>query len=179
MKRKISKFETWLYDNVFNNEKLGVVFSYDLFNIYNNIKRKIRTIKSWSIFFKFWKIPTYIDSFNSAVEFAELEIKELRDQIEDRDIQIELCIDILVEQLTDKQLSEIDATREAYELIYPDTWKDRIDYKYLTDREAHKRFDRDYENHRDAISPYNDSYHDLMDYEISQLKKGGIYEASY
>ena len=101
------------------------------------------------------------------------------DQIEDRDNQIEHCIDILVEQLDDKHLSEIDATREAYELVYPDTWKNRIDYKYLTDREAHKRFDTDYENHRDAMSPYNDSYHDLMDYEISYLKKGGIYETSY
>ena len=44
--------------------------------------------------------------------------------------------------------------REAYELVYPDTWKNRIDYKYLTDREADRQFekslDTDYENHRDA-----------------------------
>ena len=95
MKRQQPKFQTWFYDNVLNNQKLDVLFRNDLFNIYNNIRRKIRTIKSWSIFIKFWKIPTYIDSFNSAVEFAECQIKELRDDVEHRDHQIEELINYL------------------------------------------------------------------------------------
>ena len=176
---KLSKFETWYYENVLNNQKLDVLFRNDLFNIYNNIKRKIRTIKSWSIFFKFWKIPTYIDNFNDAVNFAKHEIKDLREIIERKDDQVDTLIEALVEEYTSNQMTPEEAHREVYQMTYYDNWVNRIPSQYLTEQEAEDKFDRQLDNYVTADPIANMGYQELMDFEISQLKKGGIYETSY
>ena len=177
MKRKISKFETWLYDNVFNDQDSA--YRHDIYSIYCKIKRTIRTIKSWSIFLKFWKIPSYIDSFNSAVEFAECQIKELRDEVENKDHQIEELINYLVDEFMEQQMTEEEANREAYKLAYYDTWQHHIPSKYLTKREADRQFEKSLDDYVTYDPIADATYHQMMDYELGQLKKGGIYETSY
>ena len=98
---KLPKFETWLYNNVFNNEKIS--FRHALCSSYWRFKRRVKIIKSWSIFFKFWKIPTYIDNFNDAVNFAKCEIKDLRKVIERKEDQVEYLIETLARVPADKK----------------------------------------------------------------------------
>ena len=171
--------EVWLYDNVFNNQKLDTILRMNLCSTYNNIKRKIRTIKSWSIFIKFWKIPTYIEDYNDAVNFAKCEIKDLRKVIERKEDQVEYLIETLATEYIDQQMSEDEAYREVYQMTYYDNWENRIPSKYLTDKEAEDKFDRDLDAHI-THDPIGDAgYQELMDYELYRLKKGGVYEASY
>jgi len=173
-----TNIEIWLYDNVFNNDKIS--FRHALWSFYCRSKRRVAIIKSWSIFFKFWKIPTYISNFNNAVEFAEHEIKELREVIEHKDYLIEeVLIDALIEGYMHNQMPIDEAYRDVYKLAYYDKWVDRIPSKYLTDKEAEDKFDRDLDRHI-LSDPIGDaSYREMMNYELCQLKKGGVYETNY
>ena len=174
---KLPKFETWLYNNVFNNEKIS--FRHALCSSYWRFKRRVKIIKSWSIFFKFWKIPTYIDNFNDAVNFAKHEIKDLREVIERKDDQVDTLIKALIDEYTRNQMSPIEAFREVYQMTYYDKWVNRIPSQYLTEKEAEDKFDRDLDNYVTADPIANAGYQELMDYELYELKKGGIYETSY
>ena len=174
---KLPKFETWLYNNVFNNEKIS--FRHALCSSYWRFKRRVRIIKSWSIFFKFWKIPTYIDNFNDAVNFAKCEIKDLREVIERKDNQVDTLIEALIEEYTRNQMTPEEAHREVYQMTYYDKWVNRIPSEYLTEKEAEDKFDRDLDNYVTADPIANAGYQELMDYELYELKKGGIYETSY
>ena len=174
-----TNIEIWLYDNVFNNDKIS--FRHALWSFYCRSKRRVAIIKSWSIFFKFWKIPTHIANFNNAVDFAKHEIKELREVIEDKDYLIEKLIEQLIIEYTNHLgMSEEEAYREAHQRAYEfDSWIDHIPSKYLTEDEAEGKFDRDLDNHVTYDPIANASYTQMMDYELCQLKKGGIYEANY
>ena len=174
---KLPKLETWLYNNVFNNEKIS--FRHALCSSYWRFKRRVRIIKSWSIFFKFWKIPTYIDNFNDAVNFAKHEIKDLREVIERKDNQVDTLIEALIEEYTRNQMTPEEAHREVYQMTYYDKWVNRIPSEYLTEKEAEDKFDRDLDNYLTHDPIADMGYQELMDFEISQLKKGGIYETSY
>ena len=174
---KLSKFETWLYNDVFNNEKIKI--RHYLCSYYWRFKLNVKTIKSWSIFFKFWKIPTYIENFNDAVNFAKHEIKDLREIIERKDDQVDTLIEALVEEYTSNQMTPEEAHREVYQMTYYDNWVNRIPSQYLTEEEAEDKFDRQLDSYVTADPIANMGYQELMDYEISQLKKGGIYETSY
>ena len=174
---KLPKFETWLYNNVFNNEKIS--FRHALCSFWWSFKRRVRIIKSWSIFFKFWKIPTYIDNFNDAVNFAKHEIKDLREVIERKDNQVDTLIEALIEEDTRNQMTPEEAHREVYQMTYYDKWVNRIPSEYLTEKEAEDKFDRDLDNYVTADPIANAGYQELMDYELYELKKGGIYETSY
>jgi hypothetical protein len=146
---KLPKFETWLYNNVFNNEKIS--FRHALCSTYWRFKRRVRIIKSWSIFFKFWKIPTYIDNFNDAVNFAKHEIKDLREVIERKEDQVDTLIEGINTEYTRNQMSPEEAHREVYQMTYYDKWENRIPSKYLTEKEAEDKFDRDLDNYLHMI----------------------------
>ena len=169
--------ETWLYDNVFNNEKIS--FRGALWTSYCRFKRRVKTIKSWSIFLKFWKIPEYIYYFNSAVDFAKHEIEDLREVIHCKENQVDTLIETLATAYIDQQMSEEEAYREVYQMTFYDNWENHIPSKYLTEREAEDKFDRDL----DAFvthDPIGDAGNiEVMNWELSELKKGGMYEASY
>jgi len=169
-----TKIETWLYDNVFNNDKISI--RHDLCSIYCRFKRRVAIIKSWSIFLTFWKLPSAIAAFNNAVMFAKYEIKDLQAEIKNRDHQIEELIEHLVDEFADQQMTEEEANREAYKLVYYDRWQNHIPIKYLTEEEAEDKFDRDLDAHVTYDPIADATYHQMMDYELCQLKKGGIYE---
>ena len=64
-------------------------------------------------------------------------------------------------------------------MTYYDKWVNRIPSQYLTEKEAEDKFDRDLDNYVTADPIANAGYQELMDYELYELKKGGIYETSY
>ena len=177
--KKLSKFETWLYNDVFNNEKISI--RHYLCSIYWRFKRRVKIIKSWSIFFKFWKLPAYIDNFSSAVGFAKLEIEDLREVIKRKDDQVDTLIVALIEEYTRNQMSPEEAHREAYQMAFyhEDQWYRHLPNKYQTEKEIDQIFDDDLDAYltRDPIG--DAGYQELMNFELSQLKKGGIYETSY
>ena len=149
----------------------------------HRVRMVIFNIIDWfklsKIFLTFWKLPRAIQGFNSAVNFAKHEIKDLREVIERKDDQVDTLIAALIEEYTRNQMSPKEAHREVYQMTYYDKWVNRIPSQYLTEKEADDKFDRDLDNYVTADPIANMGYQELMDYEISQLKKGGIYETSY
>ena len=143
-----------------------------IFNIINWIKLS-------KIFLTFWKLPRAIEGFNNAVDYAKHEIKDLHEVIERKDDQVDTLIAALIEEYTRNQMSAEEAHREVYQMTYYDKWVNRIPSKYLTEKEAEDKFDRDLDNYVTADPIANAGYQELMDYELYELKKGGIYETSY
>jgi hypothetical protein len=76
-------------------------------------------------------------------------------------------------------MTEEEANREAYKLAYYDTWQHHIPSKYLTKREADRQFEKSLDDYVTYDPIADATYHQMMDYELGQLKKGGIYETSY
>ena len=171
-----TNIEIWLYDNVFNNQKIP--FRSALWSFYNRTKRRVAIIKSWSILFKFWKIPTYISNFNNAVDFAKDEIKHLNNEIGNKEYLIERLIERLVDEYVDQQMSEEEAHREAYKFAYrgDDEWYRYLPSKFQTEKEEDEIFDNDLDAYltRDPIGDATNEQ--MMNYELCQLKEGGIYE---
>ena len=157
--------------NVFNR-----IHDYLRYKLYSAYKRKY-----YSLFLKLWKLPKYIMSYQSAVMFAEYEIKDSHKRIEKQEYIIERLIEQLIIEFTDQLgMSEKEAYREAYQLAYEyDTWINHIPSKYLTEEEAEDKFERDLDNHVTYDPIADASCTQMMDYELSQLKKGGVYETSY
>ena len=149
----------------------------------HRVRMVIFNIIDWfklsKIFLTFWKLPRAIQGFNSAVNFAKHEIKDLREVIERKDDQVDTLIAALIEEYTRNQMSPKEAHREVYQMTYYDKWVNRIPSQYLTEKEADDKFDRDLDNYVTADPIANAGYQELMDYELYELKKGGIYETSY
>ena len=143
-----------------------------IFNIINWIKLS-------KIFLTFWKLPRAIEGFNNAVDYAKHEIKDLHEVIERKEDQVDTLIVALIEEYTRNQMSTREAHREVYQMTFYDNWENHIPSKYLTEREAEDKFDRDL----DAFvthDPIGDAGNiEVMNWELSELKKGGMYEASY
>ena len=86
----------------------------------------------------------------------------------------------LVHEYAEKY-SEKEAHREAYEFAYrhDDQWYRHLPNKFQTEKEADQIFDEDLDNYltRDPIGDAGNI--EVMNWELSELKKGGLYEASY
>ena len=151
----------------------------------HRVRMVIFNIIDWfklsKIFLTFWKLPRAIQGFNSAVNFAKHEIEDLREVIERKDDQVDTLIVALIEEYTRNQMSPEEAHREAYQMAFygEDQWYRHLPNKYQTEKEMDQIFDDDLDAYltRDPIG--DAGYQELMNFEISQLKKGGIYETSY
>jgi len=143
-----------------------------IFNIINWIKLS-------KIFLTFWKLPRAIEGFNNAVDYAKHEIKDLHEVIERKEDQVDTLIVALIEEYTRNQMSTREAHREVYQMTYYDKWVDHIPSGCLTEEEAEDKFDRDLDRHITSDPIGDASYHEMMNYELCQLKKGGVYETNY
>ena len=137
--------------------------------------------KCYSLFLKFWKLPEFILSYESAVDFAKYEIKDLRRELEYKEDLLDRVVQRLVDELLDQDMSLEEAHREAYEFAYrhDDQWYRHLPNKFQTEKEADEIFDEDLDNYltRDPIGDAGNI--EVMNWELSELKKGGLYEASY
>jgi hypothetical protein len=142
-------------------------------------KRKYYTLLVKTL--RFWKIPSYILSYESAVEYAQYEIKDLRRELEYKEDLLDRVIQRLVDEFLDQDMSLEEAHREAYEFAYADEdeWYRHLPNKYQTEEEKEKIFDDDLDAYvtRDPIA--NASCYQHMEYELNHLKKGGVYETNY
>ncbi len=148
------------------------------YKYHSGYKRKYNAILIRSL--KFWKMPHYILNYMTAVHVAKHEIKDLNDRLYDKEAIIERLIESLVCEYAEKY-SEKEAYREAYEYAYKhdDQWYRNLPNKYQTEKEADQIFDEDLDNYltRDPIGDAGNI--EVMNWELSELKKGGLYEASY
>ena len=136
----------------------------------HRVRMVIFNIIDWfklsKIFLTFWKLPRAIQGFNSAVNFAKHEIKDLREVIERKDDQVDTLIEALVEEYTSNQMTPEEAHREVYQMTYYDNWVNHIPSQYLTEEEAEDKFDRQLDSYVTADPIANMGYQELMDYEI-------------
>ena len=148
------------------------------YKYYSGYKRKYYTLLIRAL--KVWKMPDYIMNFQGAVQLAKYEIKDLNDRLYEKEAIIERLIESLVCEYAEKY-SEKEAYREAYEYAYKhdDQWYRNLPNKYQTEKEADQIFDDDLDAHitRDPIADASNT--EIMNWELSELKKGGLYEASY
>ena len=148
------------------------------YKFYSTYKRKYYTLLIRAL--KVWKMPDYIMNFQGAVQLAKYEIKDLNDRLYEKEAIIERLIESLVCEYAEKY-SEKEAYREAYEYAYKhdDQWYRNLPNKYQTEKEADQIFDEDLDNYltRDPIGDAGNI--EVMNWELSELKKGGLYEASY
>ena len=113
----------------------------------------------------------------AAIEYWDDLVKELTKRIEIKDAQIEQllkdAIDLRVENCEDLKA----ATREVYELIYNEGYDEdypndnllsKLPDECLTDQEKEEVFERDLDRHilNDPIA--NQSYGDLIHYELKE-----------
>ena len=85
----------------------------------------------------------------------------------------------MIEEYTRNQMSTREAHREVYQMTFYDKWVDHIPSGCLTEEEAEDKFDRDLDRHITSDPIGDASYHEMMNYELCQLKKGGVYETNY
>jgi len=130
---------------------------------------------------RFWKIPDYILSYESAVEYAQYEIKDLRRELEYKEDLLDRVIQRLVDEFLYQDMSLKEAHREAYELAYAeeDKWYRHLPKQYQTEEEQEKIFDDDLDAHITHDPIANASCYQHMEYELNHLKKGGVYETNY
>jgi len=148
------------------------------YKYYSGYKRKYYTLLIRAL--KVWKMPDYIMNFQGAVQLAKYEIRDLNDRLKNKEAIIERLIERLVDEYAEKY-SEKEAHREAYEFAYrdDDQWYRHLPNKFQTEKEADEIFDEDLDNYltRDPIGDASNT--EVMNWELSELKKGGLYEASY
>jgi len=148
------------------------------YKFYSTYKRKYYTILIRAL--KVWKMPDYIMNYQTAIQLAKYEISDLNDRLYKREAIIERLIERLVDEYSEKY-SEKEAHREAYEFAYrhDDQWYRHLPNKFQTEKEADEIFDEDLDNYltRDPIGDASNT--EVMNWELSELKKGGLYEASY
>jgi len=149
------------------------------YKFYSTYKRKYYTLLIRAL--KVWKMPDYIMNFQGAVQLAKYEIRDLNDRLKNKEAIIERLIERLVDEYAEQKYSEKEAHREAYEYAYLDDeqWYRHLPHKYQTEKEADQIFDDDLDAHitRDPIGDASNT--EVMNWELSELKKGGLYEASY
>ena len=121
---------------------------------------------------------TITEKYQYAIKYAKNHIKELEESIKHKDNLLEDTINQFIEYREDKGEDERTATREVYQLIYDEKWKNHIPDKdyygkpFLTLEESREWFD---DNHDDwfCSGDYiaNASYLDLMDWELNDIRK--------
>ena len=148
------------------------------FKFFSPYKRKYYALLIKAL--QFWKMPDYIMDYREAVEFAKHEIKDSHKRIENNERTIERLIEALVDEYCKDSETETEAYREVYQLAYEDElfddWVKKLPDQYRTKKESDDIFD-------DALDAYitSDPIGDadniqMMNYSLSQLKKGGVYE---
>ena len=148
------------------------------FKFFSPYKRKYYALLIKAL--QFWKMPDYIMDYREAVEFAKHEIKDSHKRIENNERTIERLIEALVDEYCKDSETETEAYREVYQLAYEDElfddWVKKLPDQYRTKKESDDIFD-------DALAAYitSDPIGDadniqMMNYSLSQLKKGGVYE---
>ena len=113
----------------------------------------------------------------AAIEYWDDLVKELTKRIEIKDAQIEQlledAIDLRVENCEDLKA----ATREVYELIYNEGYDEdypndnllsKLPDECLTDQEKEEVFERDLDRHITSDPIANQSYKDLIHYELKE-----------
>ena len=113
----------------------------------------------------------------AAIEYWDDLVKELTKRIEIKDAQIEQlledAIDLRVENCEDLKA----ATREVYELIYNEGYDEdypndnllsKLPDECLTDQEKEEVFERDLDRHILSDPIANQSYGDLIHYELKE-----------
>ena len=114
----------------------------------------------------------------AAIEYWDDLVKELRKRIEIKDAQIDdLLQDAIDERIANYKDTKEAATREVYELIYDEGYdedypKDNLLSKLpdecLTDKEKEEVFERDLDRHITSDPIANQSYGDLIHYELKE-----------
>ena len=137
--------------------------------------------KYYSLFLKFWKLPGFILSYEDAVGFAKYEIKDLRRELEYKEDLLDRVVQRLVDELLDQDMSLEEAHREAYEFAYgqEDEWYRHLPKQYQTKEEQEKIFDKDLDAYVTHDPLADASCYQHMEYELDELKKGGVYETNY
>ena len=121
---------------------------------------------------------TITEKYQYAIKYAKEHIDDLEQIIKHKDNLLEDTINQFIEYREDKGEDERTATREVYQLIYEEKWKNHIPDKdyygvpFLTLEESREWFD---DNHDDwfCSGDYiaNASYLDAMNWELNDIRK--------
>ena len=140
------------------------------------VNKIIRWLKLSKVFLKFWHIPFDLERYDYAVNYADHQIDDMSDAIKRRDKTIEnLANELASEYQYGQQMSEEESYREAYRFAYEEEWQEYIPEKYLTKKEQDDKFDRELDAYVTYDPIAEQTYYDLMRYELNTLK-GGLYE---
>ena len=148
------------------------------FKFFSPYKRKYYALLIRAL--QFWKMPDYIMDYREAVEFAKHEIKDSHKRIENNERTIERLIEALVDEYCKDSETETEAYREVYQLAYEDElfydWVKKLPDQYRTKKESDDIFDDQLDAYITS-DPIGDADNiQMMNYSLSQLKKGGVYE---
>ena len=139
------------------------------------VNKIIRWLKLSKVFLKFWHIPFGIECYDYAVNYADRQIDDCFDAIKRRDETIEkLANELASEYKYGQQMSEEESYREAYKFAYEE-WQEYIPEKYLTKKEQDDKVEGDIDAYVTYDPIAEQTYYDLMRYELNTLK-GGLYE---
>ena len=103
-------------------------------------------------------------SYKIGYKYLLNHIEELEERLDQKDDLIERLKFLYIETEEERGVDERTATREIYQTIYFDKWKNYIDGKFLTQEENEDWFD---DNHDSYVcrSPYDENYLSMAQYE--------------
>jgi hypothetical protein len=116
------------------------------------------------------------ERYETAISYAKKHFQELEQEIKSLEGLLETALYYLADR-DDATVSEKDAYRRAYQLVWDDQWLDRIPSQYMERKDHDDWFDNYHDRmicNGDPIA--NADYKDLFYWELNDIRKGVTHE---
>jgi len=198
LEKSTSGLKSKLLKVLFPNEHGGTNYYQYRHRVYMFINKIKWWCKLSKVFLKFWKIPFAIQDLEQVGEDALRASSQANEEIDTLNSTIDALIERIVERRYDQTpiaagMSEDDHYKKCYREVFKECCSDydddienslafasignvRLQLKYMNEDEFELRFDKDYEQWRENMDPYNATHHSEACYLMNDLKKRGFYD---